>query len=74
MANMSALMLQHRSELAGVEIFALQHSFEDLETLLNSVEVSAVVTLLGTELLDIAPVQHVLHSQFKLFFVAGSYT
>ena len=64
--------LERRSELAGVELlegvelFALQHLFEDLETLLHLVEVS-VVTLLGTKLLDTAPVQLVLHLQFKLF-------
>ena len=42
--------------LEEVEVFARQHSFESLETLLNSVEVLAMVTLLGTE-----PEQHVLY-------------
>ena len=53
--------------LEEVELFALQHLFEDLENLLNLVEVSAVVTLLGSELLDAATEQQVLHLRFGLF-------
>ena len=62
MTDKLTLTLELRSELVEVELikevelFALQHSFEDLETLLNLVEVSAVVTWLRTELLDTAPV------------------
>ena len=67
MVDKLTLTLELRSTLVEVELFALQHSFEDLESLLNLVDVSAVVTLLGTELLDIAPVQPILHSRFGLF-------
>ena len=77
----SALLLELCSKLVGVElleegeVFAQLYLFESSEAfvLLYLVGVLVVVALLGTELLDTAPITHFFVRDLGFFLVVGSH-